>query len=169
MHAGETLDRIPPRWIGQSMKISQTGSGTPVNRSRKTSKSNGTDADAFKTHLDGEPSSAASDAAAAAPLAALSSLLALQEAPGPEADRRQAIGQGNTMLDELTKLQIGLVEGAISEETLRRLTHLLGRPRPNLDDPTLEDILDEIEIRAAVELAKLEDRTGGGNSTDSDA
>ncbi len=64
------------------------------------------------------------------------------------------------MLDELTELQVGLAQGWVSEETLKRVSHLLNRPRPNVDDEALNQVLAEIEVRAAVELAKLE---GSGN------
>jgi hypothetical protein len=47
-----------------------------------------------------------------------------------------------------------MVDGWVSEGTLRRMAGLLER-RPALTDPDLDAVLDEIELRAAVELAKL--------------
>lgn len=67
--------------------------------------------------------------------------------------------QGNTLLDELTDLQAGLVEGWIPEDTLKRVAHLLDRPRPAIDDQGINQALQDIEVRAAVELAKLEQGT----------
>lgn len=143
--------------IGYSMKISQTGSGAPANRSRKAGKTIGQGAaDAFKSHIQDDMASAPSNPAATGPLAALSNLLAIQETPSSTSERRRALLQGDALLDELTELQVGLVQGWVSEDTLRRVSHLLARPRPNLDDQALSQILDEIEVRAAVELAKLE-------------
>lgn len=139
------------------MKISQTGSGASANRSRKAGRAAGAGAaDAFKNHIQDEAASSASGAAATAPLTALTALLAIQETPSSTSDRRRALLQGDTLLDELTELQIGLVQGWVSEDTLRRVSHLLNRPRPNIDDQALNQVLDEIEVRAAVELAKLE-------------
>jgi len=137
------------------MKISQTRPGAPTSRSRKADEKA---TDLFKTHIEDEPASTAPSAAAASPLTALGNLLAIQETPHSTSDRERALLQGDTLLDELTQLQVGLVQGWVSEETLRRVTHLLNRPRPNLEDPILNQVLDEIEVRAAVELAKLEDK-----------
>jgi Class II flagellar assembly regulator len=139
------------------MKISQTGSGAPANRSRKTGRAAGAGAaDAFKSHILDDTASSASGASTSPPLTALSNLLAIQETPDPTSERRRALLQGDTLLDELTELQVGLVQGWVSEDTLRRVSHLLNRPRPDLDDKALSQVLDEIEVRAAVELAKLE-------------
>ncbi len=140
------------------MKIPQTGSGAPTNRSRKADQNaEQNTAGQFKAHIQDEPASMAPGAGAVSPLTALDSLLTIQEAPLSTSDRQRALLQGDTLLDELAQLQIGLAQGWISEETLRRVTHLLDRPRPNLEDPNINQILDEIEVRAAVELAKLED------------
>jgi hypothetical protein len=140
------------------MKISQTGSGAPANRSRKAGKPTGSGAAAsFKSHIqDGMAASSTSGASASSSLTALSNLLAIQETPDSTSDQRRALLQGNTLLDELAELQMGLVQGWVSEGTLRRVSHLLDRPRPHFDDKALNRVLDEIEVRAAVELAKLE-------------
>jgi hypothetical protein len=138
------------------MKISQTGAGRSAQRGRKNERADAGAAAAFKSHIQNEGASSASGASAAAPLAALSSLLAVQEIPADDPDRRRALLKGNALLDELTDLQVGLVQGWAPEETLRRVTDLLDRPRPKLDDPELDRILDDIEVRAAVELAKLD-------------
>lgn len=143
------------------MKISQTGSGAPANRSRKAGKGIEADAaNAFKSHIQDDASPSASGAAATQSLTALSNFLAIQEAPTSTTERQRALSQGDSLLDELTELQVGLAQGWVSEETLKRVSHLLNRPRPNVDDEALNQVLAEIEVRAAVELAKLE---GSGN------
>lgn len=143
--------------IESRMKISQAGSGAPANRSRKASNTGDADkADDFKNHVQDEAASAPPAPASALPLTALSNFLAIQETSDQTSERRRAILQGNTLLDELTDLQIGLVQGWVSEETLKRVTHLLDRPRPNIDDQAISQALHDIEVRAAVELAKLE-------------
>ena len=104
--------------------------------------------------MDEPPSANASTSAA--PLTALSSLLAVQEVPDPLAGKKRAVQRGDSILDELKELQVELVEGRVSEGTLRSLAHMLDQPRPDIDDPGLNQVLDDIELRAAVELAKLE-------------
>ena len=91
----------------------------------------------------------------AMPLAALGGVLAVQEVPDPAAERRRATRHGHSVLDELQALQIGLIEGWVQEGALRRLAGLLERLRPATADPELAAVLDEIELRAAVELAKV--------------
>ena len=139
------------------MKIPQAGPGTPASRSRKATKAGEADAGStFRSHVDdGSPSTSAATTGTA-PLAALSSLLAIQEAPDPGSGRKRAVLYGDTLLDELKTLQVGLVEGWVSEDSLKSLSSMLDRPRPPIDDKDLNQVLDDIEVRAAVELAKLE-------------
>lgn len=139
------------------MKISQSGSGAPAGRSQKTGKAGQTGvAGAFRQHIDDGDASSPKAATGAAPLAALSSLLAIQEVPDALTGKKRAVLHGATLLDELKELQIGLVQGWVSEDSLRGLAHMLDQPRPAIDDPGLNQVLDDIELRAAVELAKIE-------------
>jgi hypothetical protein len=139
------------------MKITQTGSGAPAGRVRKTEKAGGAGASqAFRDHIGDSPSATPAAAAGTVPLAALGSLLAIQEATDPIVGRRKAVLRGDSLLDELRELQIGLVQGWVSEGQLRSIARMLDQPRPAVDDPDLQRVLDDIELRAAVELAKLE-------------
>lgn len=139
------------------MKITQAGPGTSASRSRKAGKAGEAGAaSAFKHHIDDGGATPSTAATGTAPLAALSSLLAVQEAPDATVGKRRAILHGDTLLDELRELQIGLVQGWVSEDSLKSLAHMLDRPRPAIDDPNLNQLLDDIELRAAVELAKIE-------------
>ncbi len=142
------------------MKISQAGSAASASRNRKSGKAGQADADgAFRQHID-DGAAPSARAAGATPLAALSSLLAIQEAPDPTTGKKRAVQHGATLLDELKELQIGLVQGWVSEDKLRSLSHMLEQPRPAIDDPGLSQVLDDIELRAAVELAKIERNSG---------
>ena len=46
--------------------------------------------------------------------------------------------------------------GSLPYSTLRQLERMVTEERDAVDDPVLMSILNEIEVRAAVELAKLE-------------
>lgn len=84
------------------------------------------------------------------------SLLALQEVPDAAERRRQAVLRSTDILDELQQLRLGLLTGSVPRQRLQRLTKLL-RDRPGgYADPQLDSIVADIEVRAAVELAKLE-------------
>jgi hypothetical protein len=138
-----------------AMKITGSGPTAEPGQRRKVAGRGGESSDAsFAEHVNVRPA-AGSPVPPTTPLAALSGILATQEVPDPTQERRQATRRGHGPLDELHQLQIGLVEGWVSEGTLRRLAGLLDRLRPALTDPDLDAALDEIELRAAVELAKL--------------
>ena len=105
-----------------------------------------------------QPASARAAASAAATLqvAALDALLALQEAAEPLTGCRRAVRRANDMLDLLDDIKIGLLAGTIPRQTLRRLTALVAERREDFNEPGLQGVLDEIDLRAQVELAKLD-------------
>ena len=57
------------------------------------------------------------------------------------------------MLDDI---KVALLDGDLSSGELDRLRRAVRDERAGTDDPKLEAVLDEIEVRAAVEMAKLE-------------
>lgn len=137
------------------MKITHVGPMNGPERRRRAGAAGGRSSVPFApaTADDAGPGS---EIAASAPLGVLGAVLALQEVPDPTAARRQALARGHGLLDELDQLQLGLVEGHLSEATLRRLTHLLESRPAATSDRRLDAVLEAIELRAAVELAKLE-------------
>jgi hypothetical protein len=90
-------------------------------------------------------------------LSGVSTILALQGAPDSteRRARQRAIQRGDAMLDDLEEIRLGLLLGAIPRSRLEQLAQLVRTRREQVDDPKLMAILDEIELRAAVELAKL--------------
>jgi hypothetical protein len=139
-----------------AMKITQTGPTNAASRQRQVGrKPAGAGEASFRAAIDGAGASAA-EIAASAPLAALGAVLSVQEVPDALAERRQALSRGRDLLAELEQLQLGLLDGRPAETTLGRLSGLLAAPPPAVDDPKLATVLDAIELRAAVELAKLE-------------
>lgn len=96
-------------------------------------------------------------------LAGISTVLALQGAPDSteRRARQRAVQRGDAMLDELEEIRLGLLLGAIPCGRLEQLAQLVRTRREQVDDPRLMAILDEIELRAAVELAKLAGPSAG--------
>lgn len=91
-------------------------------------------------------------------LADLNAVLTLQEAPDATTRnraRQRARERGSLMLDHLEELRMGLLLGTVPLAKLETLAQLVRAKREQIDDPKLLAILDEIELRAAVELAKL--------------
>lgn len=102
-----------------------------------------------------EESKATSQASGAAHLAGVDALLALQGVPGPQGERAKAARRGRDILDLLDEVRMGMLEGAVSKGTLNRLLALVETQREEFVDPGLSVVLDEIDLRARVELAKL--------------
>jgi hypothetical protein len=86
----------------------------------------------------------------------LEALMALQEVGGPLERRRRAVWRADKILDALDGLKLELLEGPLNPAVLERLTRAVREQRSMTDDPALEGLLDQVETRAAVELAKLE-------------
>ncbi len=105
---------------------------------------------------------AGADAAAAATrvgsvlgVSSIDALLALQEVGGALERRKKAVRRAGVILDVLDELKIAVLEGAVPPHTLGRLIEAVRQERARTGDAGLEGVLDEIETRAAVELAKL--------------
>jgi len=85
-------------------------------------------------------------------------LLALQQMDGPVERRRRAVRRASRILDVLDDVKVALLEGGLDAGPLSKLVEALREERARTEDPALEGVLDEIETRAAVELAKREAR-----------
>jgi hypothetical protein len=83
-------------------------------------------------------------------------LVALQDVGSPLERKRRAVSRAGRMLDALDDIKVGLLGGELSTDDLERLRRAVRDERAHTDDPNLEALLDEIELRAAVEVAKLE-------------
>jgi hypothetical protein len=97
-----------------------------------------------------------SSAGAVSHVSSLDALIALQEVGGPMERRRRATGRAGRILDALDDLKIELLAGGLTASVVEALIRAVRDQRALTDDPRLEGVLDEIETRAAVELAKLE-------------
>lgn len=100
---------------------------------------------------------AAAPRAEAAPVlatTALDALLALQAVDDVVLTRRKAVRRGRQMLDALDEVKADLLAGRVSEGRLNHLLALVGQARERTD-PGLDSVLDEVELRARVELAKF--------------
>lgn len=102
-----------------------------------------------------EDTKPAAQAASAPPLAGVDALLALQGVGSSTSERGKAVRRGRDMLDLLDEIRAGMLDGAVSEGTLRRLVVLVDAKREDFVDPGLSQVMDEIDLRARVELAKL--------------
>jgi hypothetical protein len=83
-------------------------------------------------------------------------LIALQDVGSPLERRRRSVSRAGRLLDVLDEIKVAMLGGELSGGDLERLSRAIREQRSETEDPKLEGLLDEIETRAAVELAKLE-------------
>ncbi|RCK24434.1 flagellar assembly protein FliX [Thalassospira profundimaris] len=90
-------------------------------------------------------------------VSALDALLALQQSGDAlDSPRKAAVLRAKSLLEQLEAVRDGLLSGALSGSRLKQLVGLMDQQREMIDDPELSAVLDEIDLRARVELAKLE-------------
>ncbi len=126
-----------------------------LSQPRRKQRATDTDSGEFAKQLADE-ASARTAASGSTSLGQVDALLALQEVPDSLTGEAQARKRGEDLLDALERLRLGLLAGALPREQLVHLNRLLCERREQTSDPRLAAIVAEIELRAAVELAKLE-------------
>jgi hypothetical protein len=102
---------------------------------------------------DGTQTQRAGGLAQAAPAQDIGSLLALQAVEDPTLKKKKLVRRGNQLLDTLDEIKADLLVGRASEGRLNQLMALITQARER-SDPALDALLDDIELRARVELAK---------------
>ncbi|MCX7281416.1 MAG: flagellar assembly protein FliX [Alphaproteobacteria bacterium] len=90
------------------------------------------------------------------PIAALDSILMLQGMGDSMQGKRKCVAHAEQLLDLLDSVRAGLLASEIPRATLNKLAAAMTRRHEAFADPALQDVLDQIELRAHVELAKLE-------------
>ncbi len=92
-----------------------------------------------------------------ASVAPVASILSIQEvdAETPTDARARMVHYGADILDRLEEIRDQILTGAVSKSRLENLAQTLRQRRESVDDPQLVALIDEIELRAEVELAKL--------------
>lgn len=140
------------------MKISGLGGAKGVSRSKKSKKSAASRGAEFAEQLREaagaeEPSGVLETQA----VAGVESILAVQATGDAteERQRRLAREYGEDILDKLDQIRADLLAGAIPKERLANIAQLMRAQKRRTDDPRLNEIIEEIELRAEVEIAKL--------------
>ena len=73
-------------------------------------------------------------------------------------ERKRRARRGEEILERLEEIRRGLLQGTIPKDRLATLARLVREKRERGADPLISQLLDEIELRAEVELAKLAHR-----------
>jgi hypothetical protein len=98
----------------------------------------------------------AASLSAPGPLTAVETILTLQNIDDAASGPSKGVARGEALLELLDDVRDGLLSGGIPRATLNRLAGAVARRQESFNDPRLQTVLDEIELRARVELAKLE-------------
>jgi hypothetical protein len=138
------------------MKVQSPTSTRSVSTARKAADRGGVKTDEFARALEGDPEvDSASAVTGSTSVGAIDSLLSVQEMSGEEESRKQAKARAEELLQKLDGLRHALLAGDLSADQLDGLVTLVKTERSYVSDPGLSETLDEIELRARVELAKL--------------
>ena len=94
---------------------------------------------------------------AASGVSSSDALLAIQMAGDDEEQeiRKKLLKRGKNLIEKLEEIRDGLLLGSISRESLINISRMVKERRYESADPRLKEIMDEIELRVEVELAKL--------------
>jgi len=103
-----------------------------------------------------EEISASASLSDVSPAAGINNMLSVQEISDEEISRKKLVQKGKDLLDSLERLRQQLLIGGVPLAVLQELGERLSLQRQMVNDPQLLAIIDDIELRAAVELAKLE-------------
>ncbi|MEC7972136.1 MAG: flagellar assembly protein FliX [Pseudomonadota bacterium] len=135
------------------MKVDQARRSNVSNtkRSKSTIKSGEM---AFTAVLDGEIKT--ERPSPSVKVATLDAIVPIDSATVEEQHKNLAKGRAVFILDRLEDIRQGLLLGAISQSGLQELARTIREARGETLDPKMSDILDDIELRAKIELAKLE-------------
>ena len=90
-------------------------------------------------------------------VARVDALLAVQaaESPTEKSARKRMTQRAGLILDELENLRMGMLTGSLTVGHLVDVADVVANHREKITDANLTALLDEIDLRAQVELAKL--------------
>ena len=139
------------------MKVTNVGSTKATTTSRRKQSSPGAGG-TFSDHLqDVAGVTEGTGFVESQSVTAVDSLITVQETPDATAERSRTLVRqyGTNILDRLDELRHQVLAGVVPKERLVDLARTVRGRKHTTDDPRLREIIDEIELRAEVEIAKL--------------
>lgn len=134
------------------MKIDASGS-VRTNATRRKSGA-GSVAGDFAAHMNGPAKAHTPAVSAPTQISSVGALVALQASADFGNDAAE-IDRAEDLLDQLDRIRVGILTGSMSGATLQNIVQRLSQRRTEGVEPRLAALIDEIELRARVELAKL--------------
>ncbi len=138
------------------MRIEGPKSTSEIKKNDKTRKAGGASS-SFSTFMEPE-TEGASAAAGTGFIGGIGNLLAVQGAEDPteRKARKRMVERADKVLDALDDVHRGLLSGRLTTDTLAGVAREVAARREKIDDPALVGLLDQVDLRAQVEMAKLE-------------
>lgn len=139
------------------MKVSKTGGPKGPDSTRKKSKASDDGsgfADALKSASGAD---ATEQTRTTSSVGHVDAIFAVQQTADATDHKSRGLmmDYGNEMLDRLEQLRVSILSGAISKDRLQDMARRLRERTTNSDDPRLNDLINDIELRVEVEIAKL--------------
>ena len=137
------------------MKIDGPGKSQQASQTQRKGKTSGTGG-AFGEYLT-EGAEQAEAPSATHSIAHIDTLLAVQETENPteRAARKRMQARADTLLDELERMRMALLTGTLTVGHVIDIADVVAQHREKIMDPRLTAVLDEIDMRAQIELAKM--------------
>jgi len=134
-----------------SVKATKTSSS----KKSSNSSSSGAFAAELRGHMEGAGTS--NSVSASVGVTDVTAIIAAQSISEDEIkqSRKRAFNRANDLLDGLDEIRDSLLFGSISKDRLINIAKSVRERTENCKDEKLQEILDEIELRVEVELAKL--------------
>lgn len=140
------------------MKIDGTKSSADISKTKKTDKTSGGNG-VFKSMM-GETGSASAGTSASPThsIAAVGALLLAQttEDPAQQKSQKRMRERAGAILDTLNDLKIAMLTGRVTVGHMVSIADVVATHREKITDPELSILLDEVDLRAQIELAKLQ-------------
>ena len=146
------------------MKIKGPGSSKETGKTSKTSKKPSAQGDASVAAFGSLIASASAERAEttqqsgnASSIAQIDVLLMAQEADDPTQGktRQRMKKRSHKILDALEAVRIKMLSGQLTVGDMINMADVVAEHRERIDDPELTALMDEVDLRAQVELAKL--------------
>lgn len=146
------------RCYNKIMKIDGPDKTGKTSGSKSTKKS-GDSGGVFKTLLGGDKEAEETkQAGVSSKVASIDSLLAAQstEDPTEKAARKRMQMRAGKLLDMLEDVRTGLLTGGLNLGHMVDIADVVASHREKISDPHLTQILDEIDLRAHIEITKMQ-------------
>lgn len=141
--------------FGIAMKIEGPNKTSQTSTTRSKDKAGGSGI-SFGDLLTSGTSEAAAPTATRS-IAQVDALLAAQEVddPAARAAKGRMVGRADTLLEQLDAIRMGLLTGTLSVGDVLNVADVVAQHRERIQDPGLSALLDEIDLRAQIEIAKM--------------